>query len=427
MRTTAATNSPVTSGATPLYGGAFRCIGADCEDTCCQNWGIPLDRQTYEKYQTFPDEVVASLVQQYVTKNPAAGTDSLYATITLTEAGTCPFFSVDRLCGVQKEYGADALGATCSIYPRILNQVGDRLEMSLTLSCPEAARQVLLDPDFMKAAGNAETLYFRTDQFTRLASQETTGLHKPYDFFHEARSLIVDLIRLRSCSLGHRLVLIGELCRRLSEIKDVAGDERVPAILNEARAMMEQGPTSAGAAPHTAQPALQMDLVLQLTAQRLKSGVNGGRFREMFQLFLQGIGYTKDSTADGDLSRYLSSETEYLRPYLRTQPQVLENYLLNYVYRSLFPFGRSASVHYTPRSIFDEYILMATQYVWVYGLLAGVAGHYRQSFSAEHVIHTMQSLARAVEHDPGHATRTVEYMKSRGLADMGAMASLLSM
>src|ERR1700739_3682469 len=35
---------------TPEYAGRFSCIGSACEDTCCTGWGVPIDRQTFEKY-----------------------------------------------------------------------------------------------------------------------------------------------------------------------------------------------------------------------------------------------------------------------------------------------------------------------------------------------------------------------------------------
>ena len=33
---------------TARYLTRFRCLGADCEDTCCQAWEIPLDQRGYQ-------------------------------------------------------------------------------------------------------------------------------------------------------------------------------------------------------------------------------------------------------------------------------------------------------------------------------------------------------------------------------------------
>ena len=31
---------------TPTYAAAFRCVGSRCEDACCANWDIPIDKNT---------------------------------------------------------------------------------------------------------------------------------------------------------------------------------------------------------------------------------------------------------------------------------------------------------------------------------------------------------------------------------------------
>lgn len=46
----------------PTYAAAFRCIGPNCEDPCCGDWDIPVDRNTYRTYQQFPWEKLRSTV-----------------------------------------------------------------------------------------------------------------------------------------------------------------------------------------------------------------------------------------------------------------------------------------------------------------------------------------------------------------------------
>ena len=28
----------------------FKCIGGECEDTCCAGWSVSIDKKTYKKY-----------------------------------------------------------------------------------------------------------------------------------------------------------------------------------------------------------------------------------------------------------------------------------------------------------------------------------------------------------------------------------------
>ena len=38
----------------PDYADEFRCLGAECEENCCQGWGVYVDKGTYTKYRATP-------------------------------------------------------------------------------------------------------------------------------------------------------------------------------------------------------------------------------------------------------------------------------------------------------------------------------------------------------------------------------------
>src|SRR5580700_2344665 len=126
----------------------FRCIAADCEDTCCVGWGIPVDQATYQKYINLPahriaDKALSSLVEI----NPATSSPGDFAKFRL-DGARCPALH-NNLCSIQHTLGEPYLPDLCSKYPRVLNLVGNVVERSLHLSCPEAARLVLNDPEAM--------------------------------------------------------------------------------------------------------------------------------------------------------------------------------------------------------------------------------------------------------------------------------------
>ena len=47
-------------------------------------------------------------------------------------------------CGIHKQYGEEFLGDACHFYPRITRSMGERVVTTLALSCPEAARRMIL-------------------------------------------------------------------------------------------------------------------------------------------------------------------------------------------------------------------------------------------------------------------------------------------
>jgi lysine-N-methylase len=225
----------------PTYAGLFECIGAKCEDVCCGDWDIPLDKITYQHYRQFPREKLGSLVSHFVSQNPESTHDNAYAFIHRTDSGNCPFFGEDRLCGIQKEYGPSLLSATCSLYPRSLSQVNGRLEGTLSLSCPEAARLVLLSPSLSLLESNLHSGEFRTDNVFSLAGD--MGSHrKPPDHFLAVRSLLIELIRDRSRPIWQNLLMVLSFCKRLDEAMTGLKAEPVPTLLDQYRVALGQGP-----------------------------------------------------------------------------------------------------------------------------------------------------------------------------------------
>jgi lysine-N-methylase len=413
----------------PTYAAAFRCIGASCEDTCCRDWAIPLDKERYKQYQKFPPEKLGSVVSQYVSINATAGApESIFARILPTSSGCCPFFGVDRLCAVHKEYGADLLSSTCSIYPRAFNVVEGVLEGSLAMSCPEAARNVLLVPDSTQVTGDLFSGEFRTDTVLRLATRGGSSIHKPYDYFHAIRSLLIEMVKDRSRPLWQRLLFIGSLCKSLDEVNTAQEDERVPAILEDHRQALEQDTLRSSLESIPAQPRLKLSVILKLTDARVQDKESGTRFRDTFWTFVEGIGAGLDATAKDDkddLQRYLEAEQRYHRPFFARSPFILENYLLNYIFQKLFPFGIEENPRFRPRRIFEEYVLLATQFAWIDALLIGVAGHHKEAFAEEHVVQVIQSFCRAVEHNRYVLISINEFMANLQLDTLQGMAVML--
>jgi lysine-N-methylase len=414
----------------PTYAAVFRCIGADCEDTCCGEWDIPVDRRTYEEYRKFPLGKLGSVVSEFVSICSPAQPDELYAQIRRGPSGQCPFFGADHLCGIQREYGPELLSATCSIYPRSLSRIGGELEGSLSLSCPEAARNVLLSPEFMQVKGDLLAGGFRTDNVFHLASDR----NKPERFYLAIRTLLIELVRDRSRPLWHRLLLVGSLCRRMADAAPERGGENFLEILSEYRRMVRNGAVGDELEEMPSQPRLKFEVVFELTEARVGDGA-GRRFEDVFWAFVECIGTANDSlpgnslpgnSAPGnDIDLFLQAEERYHRPFFERFPFILENYLVNYMFQNLFPYGRGGSADFSSRGIFEEYLQMTTQFAWINALLVGVAGRYKSDFAGEHVVATIQSLTREVEHYPGVLESIQECIRSRRLDSLQGMAIML--
>jgi lysine-N-methylase len=126
-----------------------------------------------------------------------------------------------------------------------------------------------------------------------------------------------------------------------------------------------------------------------------------------------------------DLERFSWAERTYYRPFLEERPHILENFLVNYIYQRLFPFGRAGGVTLRERGMIEEFVLLATQFGWMETLLIGVAGRYGNAFDGAHVVETVQSFHRAVEHYPGVVEGILEAIHKRAMGNLAGMAVML--
>lgn len=118
----------------PHYYKKFRCSGSECPDTCCAGWQIMIDRRSLKKYRC---------------QKGALG-NRLHNEIDWQEGcfkqydGRCAFLNEDNLCDLYIEGGGeDMFCKTCRTYPRHIEEFEGLREISLSLSCPEAAHLIL--------------------------------------------------------------------------------------------------------------------------------------------------------------------------------------------------------------------------------------------------------------------------------------------
>jgi lysine-N-methylase len=192
----------------PNYLARFRCIGADCEESCCSGWSVPVDAHHYQKLQQrmsgSPGER-GEFTRQFHRVEDHERETNKYALAVLTDASDCSFLDTDRLCSIQKRYGSDFLPDTCALYPRQVGLVGTRVELTAKVSCPEIARKLLLDSDAMKLAP------VQPSALERGAVNRTlpNGPHELYDRGLDVlRSAILDMLGDRRYPFASRLAFV---------------------------------------------------------------------------------------------------------------------------------------------------------------------------------------------------------------------------
>jgi lysine-N-methylase len=138
---------------TPSYFSDFSCLGGDCEDTCCRNWEVKLDRKHYDALSSvmLKDNEEKARFEQYIHLNDKSITsDHDYAFIRMSVNGYCAMLDESGLCSIHVKHGVTVMGNVCTMFPRVISRCADTIELSGALSCPEVVRNCIADKTPLK-------------------------------------------------------------------------------------------------------------------------------------------------------------------------------------------------------------------------------------------------------------------------------------
>ncbi len=133
----------------PSYFEKFRCIGSACRHNCCIGWEIDIDEDTYSYYKTVGGDMGSRLEK---------GIEHCSVPhFVLGEGERCPFLNSYNLCDIITELGEEHLCGICAEHPRFYNELPDRVEAGIGLTCEEAARIILGCEEPVTLVGAAHT------------------------------------------------------------------------------------------------------------------------------------------------------------------------------------------------------------------------------------------------------------------------------
>lgn len=412
----------------PSHFNSFRCIGSACEDTCCIGWTVHIDKATYDKYQACPDPHLAPSLHTLININDKSSGDDDYAKIDLTGVA-CPFLS-EGICAIQQRLGEEYLSDMCATYPRVMNKVDDVLQRSLDLSCPEAARVVLLNPEPIEFEDEAYTDgSIRLGNIPQLNISSLKTSPEPYRFFRDIRGIVVSLLQDRSYPIWKRLFLVGRVCEDLDEAGRQGWARDSLDVIRKNLHSLRNGALADLLAKCPSDPKVQMETAVELILARISSAPVPRRFLDCYREFMDGIEWTSTSTMHEMVSGYAEAFAQYYAPFIARYEYMLEHYLVNYVHRTLFPFGVLES-KYTlcddraPSSIAARYMLMAAYYAILQTLLIGSAGFHKWAFGAGQTLKAIQSCAKTFEHSVTYPGRVIEMLAEKSMTGPAGLCVL---
>lgn len=408
-------HSPIASA--PRYMQQFRCAGSACPETCCTGWTVAIDKPSYQNYRSVRSEPLAGLLRDSLERLPS-GSSHAYARIRMREDGSCPLLDASRLCQIHGQLGEQALSNTCSQYPRAYGLDGDDHQLYATLSCPESARLALTDAGALDPV--ALQLPFANPQLVPLSLRRDAPAAGEADPVRRHARLLAQavqgLVRLPTLTAAQSLVQAGLLLRRIARI-DVGGADGEQAL---AQAMEHYL-----APAHLAQvPALLARLPVPREAQlsmlfdTTRSYLAAHRGRPSFRALIQDVQDGLQLDQPGAPERLDAAARERWAPLEAAHPQLLKNYLLNDLAKSLFPRRGTAELE-------REFMDLAVRFALIKFFVLGLAARRGEDFGVDDVVRVVYVVVRNIEHNTAFMKTVMDDLEARNALRLDVLTTLV--
>ena len=378
----------------PSYMQDFRCIASECEETCCAGWYIAIDEETYKKYKKVKaPEMKKRLEKELVVKKGQVG-GSCAAKIKLKN-NRCAFLDKDNLCDIYTQLGESYLSETCKVYPRNTNQIGDQVELSLALSCPEAARQILLRKEPIQFKEEALGKLPIVGAHLKINSRESKHFE---DFIIPMRTTILEVLQNKQLTFEEKWQCLEGIMIKLNEFKLRHDIKKLQVFL---KAMMNKEYLEYQTTPLSLESKKLLSsegaacLLEALKKLRETKKWPSLRYANCYEKLLEGVGSTFDEIA------YKQGEKRFETEFMKDFSYILENYFVNYVYERLVPVNQK-----TPLESFREMTLyLALLKLHLIGILS-----VNKQVEVEEIVSCIQSFTRVFDHNELYMQQIKKHM-----------------
>jgi len=375
----------------PNYMSTFKCVGGACEETCCTNFQVDVDRTTFRAYMAVKEPGLDQDLRKYVKKLREPRSASLYARVQLTPTGACPFLDGDKLCSIQNRLGESALSETCRSYPRETWARDGRRYLGAKLSCPEAARLCMSSPDAMEFPRDPVE-HPGDDGLTN--SAEAAHVHRGASVRWAVHAAIEEVTRDRALPLWKAILFAGVITETFlsnDPALEPAGSELLQSIgayTAETRQTLLSEDFGGG------DQAQVFKILTGIALSASRKGNAHNRFPSIVQTSLGEImGSAQDF--DGALKRYAEIYKNNFKRFDDEHDYALRNFVLNYLYiNRVFLAG----------PVLPQFQNLAVRFGLMRLLLVGLSSARPEGLSIADYAAVVSSASRIMDHDASVST-----------------------
>ncbi|MEG1483529.1 flagellin lysine-N-methylase [Clostridium sp.] len=383
----------------PKYLKEFKCIGGECTDSCCIGWDIEIDKTTFKQYYKVQDKEMKRMFQKNVHNNENyTCSDVDYGKVKLKGEKRCPFLDEENYCIIYSKLGEEYLSNVCTSFPRITNIVDGYYEMSLDVSCPEAARILLLKEEGIEFSESNETLGKHIVS-SEIDTKDKRLKNSPLKYFKEIRDLSIKIIKNRKFDLNQRLYILGEFINKLEDEIE-SNFSNVPNFIKKYDINIVKDPYEKNELSYV----LQVDFFKKMIGfLNVSRDVESIPFKEDTKKVIEAFKLNEGDKLSNHSELYIKSFEDYTKNFINDNSYIFENYLVNFMYNYMFPFSET-------ESIFDGYIMLLTRYSFIRFYLVGKYLS-NKSESKEDVVAFIQVFSKVIGHHKTYLVDLLNYIK----------------
>ncbi|GAA0070951.1 flagellin lysine-N-methylase [Clostridium sardiniense] len=384
----------------PKYLKEFKCIGGECEDSCCIGWDIDIDKTTFRQYYKVQDKEMKKMFQKNVHNNEyCQSPDVDYGKVKLKGDKRCPFLDEDNYCIIYSNLGEEYLSNVCTSFPRILNKIDGYYEISLDVSCPEAARILLSKEEGIEFEESEETLGKHIIS-SEIDTKSKEFKDSPMKYLKEIRDLSIKIIKNRKFDLNKRLYILGEFINEL--------EEELKYNYNNVSEFIKAYDIDSVNDPYEKDEfsyLIQVDFFKKtMKYLNILNEVDSLYFKECTKEVMSGFNFEEDNISKySDL--YIKAFEDYSEEFINKNSYIFENYLVNFMYNYMFPFSET-------QSVFDGYIMLLMRYSFIRFYLVGMHLNDKEE-SKEDVIKFIQVFSKSIGHHRNYLVNLLKYIKEK--------------
>lgn len=327
---------------TPSHFSDFSCLGIECEDTCCRNWEVKLDREHYDSLKKVmtKDSVDKSMFEQYIRFNEGSiSSDHDYAFIRMGVNGYCAMLDNKGLCSIHAKHGVSVLGNVCTMFPRVISRCIDTVELSGALSCPEVVRNCIDDNTPLKFQR------FKTSDLPRSKNypiqRELLDINDDVysGYFHLVREKFMQIMADDEQTLETRLYVMVHLAHKISDFYhkdciefDTKEMKSVLEKLSEKNLVLKSADFIK---EYDANPTLSMIVVHSTLSIKLQQA-NNENISQLYKTILNKYTKENDNVAEVLANKLVEITSMMALENKSYIDKAISRYILNCLYREWF-------------------------------------------------------------------------------------------